>query len=127
VKGGPGFNVSHCEELVAVAICGEEVGIDVERVRGAGAGAELDFVGMARAGLRGEDVEAVAGSDVGERAGIFFERWVAHEARVKLEGRGLGGVGTGEVWRLELGDGWKGALAMARGGGVGVEMRDFRF
>lgn len=83
VEGGPRFNLSHAEDMAAVAIVPDcEVGIDVECVkpfRGMGDIAGQYFSSCERAWI-------AAGQPPEER---FFRCWVLREAFVKALGEGL--------------------------------------
>lgn len=86
------FNISHSENLVAVAVHNDDVGIDVERIRDVPlsmarkyfcADENLYLFGRAP---QDADFAAVATPDVLLR---FFEIWTAKEAYLKSMGRGL--------------------------------------
>lgn len=79
------FNLSHSGALVLVALSRDlEVGVDVERVK-----PERDFVALAERALAPEDAAAVSEATEDARAGVFYERWTHHEARIKCLGLGL--------------------------------------
>lgn len=80
------FNLSHSGALVLVAVSRDlEVGVDVERVKPG-----RDFVALAERALAPEDAMAVREATEDARAGVFYERWTHHEARIKCQGLGLG-------------------------------------
>ncbi|HYA80917.1 MAG TPA: 4'-phosphopantetheinyl transferase superfamily protein, partial [Methylocystis sp.] len=115
------FSLSHCEDLVLVAVsrCGA-VGVDVERVREISDARSL----AARFFTRGENT-ALAAAPAGERRELFFAIWTRKEAYVKATGEGLSRpLDSFETARLEpppapcaalrdlpLGPGRAGALA----------------
>lgn len=86
------FNISHSENLVAVAVHTADVGIDVERIREVPmAMARKYFCADENLYLFGHepqdtDFASVASPDVLLR---FFEIWTAKEAYLKSMGRGL--------------------------------------
>jgi 4'-phosphopantetheinyl transferase len=81
--GGLAFNLSHCRELVAVAVTsGPAVGVDVEPVNARHATPEV----ARRVYSAGELADQAAQPDPVAR---FFERWTVKEAWVKATGAGL--------------------------------------
>lgn len=85
----PDFSLSHSGEwaLVAVAPPGARVGVDVERVS-----AELDWLAMARALYRPEEVDRLLAAPPARRRGDYFRLWTAKEAYIKADGVGLAGL-----------------------------------
>ncbi|MBL8912625.1 MAG: 4'-phosphopantetheinyl transferase superfamily protein [Archangium sp.] len=84
VSGAVHFNVSHCRELIAVAISDREVGVDVEPIA---ARHLTDDVAKRVFGPRElEDLFALEGEARLER---FFTRWVLKESWVKATGIGI--------------------------------------
>ena len=80
------FNLSHCRELVAVAITeGFEVGVDVEPVEPRHATADV----ARRVYGPAELADLAAQPDEAHRVARFFERWTVKEAWVKATGVGL--------------------------------------
>jgi len=80
------FSVSHTRDLVAVALSGRTVGIDVE----AREAEHLNYMAIARRAFAPEAfAELCAIGDVGERLKRFFEIWTMGEAFVKATGQGL--------------------------------------
>jgi 4'-phosphopantetheinyl transferase len=79
------FNVSHCAELVlvAVTIVGD-VGVDVERTR-----TDIDAVALARTAFGDEQAARLAQLEPAARSAEFIRTWVRHEAAVKCRGTGL--------------------------------------
>jgi 4'-phosphopantetheinyl transferase len=80
------FNLSHADDLAAIAVARDEVGVDVERLRDVPDGEEI---------LR----DRVPAAEVGRlrrlpprlRTRAFFRAWVALEAHGKARGGGLAG------------------------------------
>ena len=82
LHGGPQFNLSHCRELVAVALGDRPIGVDVEPVDAAHATADVS------ARVYGP-LELDAMRAAGDPVEHFFTRWVLKEAWVKATGLGL--------------------------------------
>jgi len=79
-EGKPHFSISHTEDLVAVALFHEAVGIDLERER------PIDTVALARRFFSPEEAEYL------EKKGSssdFFRLWSCREAAIKGDGRGM--------------------------------------
>lgn len=78
--GAPKFNLSHTEGWALLAVCGSEVGVDVERIR-----TDLDPVALAERFFSRREVLAVSsrGPD------LFFRYWVCKESYAKALGKGL--------------------------------------
>jgi 4'-phosphopantetheinyl transferase len=79
------FNISHTRGLVAVALAGRPVGVDVERVR------EIsDMHAVGETVFANESLSALA-ETVGEaaRTALFFRFWTLGEAFIKATGEGL--------------------------------------
>lgn len=84
MNGAVHFNVSHCRELIAVAISDREVGVDVEPID---ARHSTDDVARRVYGPRElDDLFSRAGEARLER---FFTRWVLKESWVKATGVGI--------------------------------------
>lgn len=79
------FNISHTRGMVAVAIAGRPVGVDVERVRPLQDMRELVATLMAPEALESFD-EARAPC---EKIRLFFRYWTLGEAFIKATGQGL--------------------------------------
>lgn len=79
------FNISHTRGMVAVALSGSPVGVDVERVRPLADMRQLVADLMAREALEAYD----AAADAEERAALFFRYWTLGEAFIKATGQGL--------------------------------------
>lgn len=77
------FNVSHSHQLIAIALAGGAVGIDIERIRPMGA----EAMGIARAHFSPAEIERLEAAPDGDDA--FFAIWTAKEAVVKAAGGGL--------------------------------------
>ena len=79
------FNLSHCRELVAVAISRhDEVGVDVEPVNAALAGEDV-----AQRVYGPSELAELAALPAQPRLERFFERWTVKESWVKATGVGL--------------------------------------
>jgi len=105
------FNLSHSSGigLIAVAV-GREVGVDVERID-----PERDFLTLARRELGSRAIAAVAAASSENRASVFYDAWVRHEAGAKCRGGGLGNPapeGPATVASLDAGHGYAAALAV---------------
>lgn len=89
-----GFNVSHSDDRVLYAISsGIEVGVDIEVAsRGVDErrAVRRDDVAVARRVLGEAVAKHLEGLPESRRPGAFLRAWVAHEARVKCLGLGLG-------------------------------------
>lgn len=79
------FNISHTRGMVAVALSGSPIGVDVERVRPLADMRQLVADLMAREALEAYD----AATDAEERAALFFRYWTLGEAFIKATGQGL--------------------------------------
>lgn len=79
------FNISHSRGMVAVALSGSPVGIDVERVRPLADMRQLVADLMAPEALAAYDSAA----DTQERTALFFRYWTLGEAFIKATGEGL--------------------------------------
>lgn len=115
------FSLSHCEDMVLVAISGcGPVGVDVERVRDMPDAESL----AARFFARAENAALVA-APASERLALFFSIWTRKEAYIKATGEGLSRpldsfealrlnappAPCGALCDLPLGSGRAGALA----------------
>jgi len=82
---GVHFNISHTDGLVAVALAGRPVGVDVERVR------ELeDMQAVADSVFATETISALANTfGRAARRASFFRFWTLGEAFIKVTGEGL--------------------------------------
>lgn len=80
------FSISHTRGLVAVALAGRPVGVDVEEVR-----VLEDIQAVARKAFADESLSALAKleSDA-ERTALFYRLWTLGEAFAKATGEGLG-------------------------------------
>jgi hypothetical protein len=109
------FNLSHSGglALVAVAIGGTAVGIDVERLR-----PRRDLARLAARWLPEADAEAVAAAADEAREEVFYAAWTRHEARTKCTGAGLSGPPPGDevvALVLEIDPGYAAAIAVDTG------------
>ncbi len=105
------FNLSHSEELALIAVSAERpVGVDVEKVK-----PDRDLLGLAERALEPASVEKVRAAAPGDRAAVFYEAWVRHEARLKCLGVGLSGPAPRQpaaVRGLTPGPGFAAAVAV---------------
>jgi len=82
----PWFSASHTRGLVAIAIAGRRVGVDIERHRVDGG----ELMQAAKAAFAPEALVALAeGRDERAREGLFFRFWTLGEAFMKATGEGL--------------------------------------
>jgi 4'-phosphopantetheinyl transferase len=106
------FNLSHSGDLALVAVSEDRsVGIDVERVRPG-----RDLLALAERALGAEGVAAVRAAAPADRAAVFYNAWVRHEARLKCLGTGLSGsVPTSPmaIEDVDAGPGYAAAVAIA--------------
>ena len=87
-ENGPYFSISHCKEAIAVAVCDEPVGIDIESIRHADDSLiervmsedERSLIRAKRPKANGECLEA-------DR--LFTRLWTQKEAIVKAQGTGI--------------------------------------
>ena len=77
-KGAPFFSISHSGRFVAVAICDQSVGIDIEDLS---CHAKADFVGMAKRFFTPAEV-----GWIGDDRERFFRVWTYKEAYAKATG-----------------------------------------
>ncbi|MCC6981719.1 MAG: 4'-phosphopantetheinyl transferase superfamily protein [Bauldia sp.] len=84
LAGGPGFNVSHSGRWIAIAIGDREVGIDIEE--------RIALDPLPLAALSPEEQARVRRA--ADPLDAFLSIWVAKEAVLKADGRGLGGGTT---------------------------------
>jgi 4'-phosphopantetheinyl transferase len=91
VGGGPEFSVAHSGALIAVAVAGDPVGVDVEqldgRARPLGDGGDPEA--LARLVLAEPERAALAEADPSARARAFLVAWARKEAVTKATGDGL--------------------------------------
>jgi 4'-phosphopantetheinyl transferase len=80
--GGPEFNISHADGLVACALDACPVGIDVERIR------PLDL-NLAERCFSLDERRRLFACPEEDRLGLFFSIWCAKESFIKAEGLGL--------------------------------------
>jgi 4'-phosphopantetheinyl transferase len=80
-----GFNISHSENLLCVAIgLGCDVGVDIEIVNPG-----LDVLAISRTCLDQEDIDLVRCSPLRERSAVFYRLWTRREAFAKMQGHGV--------------------------------------
>lgn len=97
-SGALHFNVSHCRELVAVAIGDRELGVDVEPID-----ARHSTDDVARRVYGPRELEDLFAREGAQRLERFFTRWVLKEAWVKATGVGIHDALPS--FELELGEG----------------------
>jgi len=79
------FNLSHTPGLALLAVTeGQEVGIDVERLR-----ADFDPLALAQSFFSADEIEILRAVVPALRPALFFAFWTAKEAIVKALGTGL--------------------------------------
>ncbi len=79
------FNVSHCGNVIAVAFCEEEIGVDIEFIR------EYSEAVVKRYFTDDEKCYIQNATESEEKRKRFFEIWTAKEAFLKLYGVGISG------------------------------------
>lgn len=126
------FNLSHAHGRALIAVSnGQEVGVDLERVR-----SNLEFMRLSKRYFAPSEHSLILQTSPENRAAQFFRFWVSKEAVVKAQGVGLqalsqcevflGADGVGSVirvlagsqlrddWNIRLlscGEGWEAAVA----------------
>jgi 4'-phosphopantetheinyl transferase len=90
------FNLSHSSDWTLLAVSGDEVGIDIERVRPVASQEAL-----ARRYFSPREQQLVATLAEGKARELFFRLWARKEACLKLVGTGLQG-GLAELEALEV-------------------------
>ncbi|MDP1769551.1 MAG: 4'-phosphopantetheinyl transferase superfamily protein [Nitrospirota bacterium] len=126
------FNMSHAHGRALIAVSkGQEVGVDLERVR-----ADVDVVKLSERYFAPSEHATIMQAIQEQRAARFFRYWVSKEAVVKAQGVGLQALSQCEVllgadgvgaeirvpvdsplqanWRVRLlscGEGWEAAVA----------------
>jgi 4'-phosphopantetheinyl transferase len=79
------FNLSHCDDMALIALTvGDDVGIDIERVR-----QMEDIDGLAEMCFSERELAAFAAAGKDEKAQAFFNCWTRKESFVKAVGEGL--------------------------------------
>jgi 4'-phosphopantetheinyl transferase len=78
------FNLAHSGGGGLLAVCGEEVGVDLERERD-----DIDTEGLADRFFARAESEAIRRAPGASRVATFFRHWVAKEALLKAQGSGL--------------------------------------
>ncbi|HEU5062359.1 MAG TPA: 4'-phosphopantetheinyl transferase superfamily protein [Solirubrobacterales bacterium] len=110
--GDLAFNLSHSGQLAVIALVrGREVGIDVEKVV-----PDRDFLAIAARAFDEEVVSELRAARAADRAPVFYEAWVRHEARLKCLGVGIGHPAPAQpvaVESIEVGPGYAAAVAIA--------------
>ncbi|MCL2509254.1 MAG: 4'-phosphopantetheinyl transferase superfamily protein [Oscillospiraceae bacterium] len=85
-RGDVFFNVSHSKDVCVCAVCGREIGVDVEYVRD-----DLPVRVAGRFFDPGEQ-RRLDECPKQEKARTFFTIWTQKESRVKLTGEGIAGL-----------------------------------
>lgn len=114
---GPAFNLSHSGDLIVFAFHHRRaVGVDVEQLRPA-----LDWQPIARRVLPEPQQQALASLPAAAAREEFLQCWCRLEAELKASGAGFSalerlraGATAGPVrhWRLQLPEGYRGAVAL---------------
>ena len=89
--GGPGHSVAHSGDLIAVAVAGAPVGVDVEQAEGRPhlLGGDGDPEALARLVFSQAERDALAAVPPGGRARAFLVGWTRKEAVTKATGDGM--------------------------------------
>jgi 4'-phosphopantetheinyl transferase len=89
--GGPGHSVAHSGDLIAVAVAGAPVGVDVEQAAGRPhlLGGDGDPEALARLVFSEAERDALAAVPPGGRARAFLVGWTRKEAVTKATGDGI--------------------------------------
>jgi 4'-phosphopantetheinyl transferase len=88
--GGLEHSVAHSGDLVAVAVAGAPVGVDVEQLDGrARQPGDGDQEALARMVLADDERAVLAAADPSDRARAFLVAWTRKEAVTKAKGDGL--------------------------------------
>lgn len=78
------FNLSHCRDLMLIAVANNPVGVDIEQLRPVS-----NCLAIAERVLPDEDVREITAATAVEREEVFFSKWTAFEARQKACGQGV--------------------------------------
>ena len=129
------FNMSHSHGRMLIAVSkGQEVGVDLERIR-----SDVEVAKLSERYFAPSEHATIMQSTQAQRAARFFRYWVAKEAVLKAQGVGLGALSQCEVllasdgisaevrvpvgsrlqdnWRVRLlscDEGWEAAVAAQR-------------
>jgi 4'-phosphopantetheinyl transferase len=82
--GGPHFSTSHSHELWAIAVSGQELGVDLEHHQPG-----IDWRDLGAGLFRADECAALDALAPGDRLRGFFDCWSRKEAFVKAIGKGL--------------------------------------
>jgi 4'-phosphopantetheinyl transferase len=112
LDSGPGFNLSHCEDLALIAVAADDrdVGVDVERVRPL-----PELSSIEERYFSPEERAMLAAAAAAERSRVFVSLWTRREAAAKALGRDLQAALAGI--RLPLYPPGGSALVELEGGG----------
>ena len=134
-QSGATFNMSHAHGRALIAVSkGQEVGVDLERIR-----SDVEVAKLSERYFAPSEHAAIMQSIQEQRASRFFRYWVSKEAVLKAQGIGLRALTQCEIllgadrvgaetrvpagsllqdnWRvrfLSCGEGWEGAVAAQR-------------
>jgi 4'-phosphopantetheinyl transferase len=134
LRGQPAitFNMSHAQGRALIAVSkGQEVGVDLERIR-----SDVEVAKLSERYFAPSEHATIMQSTEEQRAARFFRYWVSKEAVLKAQGLGLQALSQCEIllgadgvgaevlvpmgsplqnnWRVRLlscGEGWEGAVA----------------
>lgn len=104
------FNLSHSGDLALLAVSGEPIGVDLERIRPTDSNAIAEMIFSA------EERAAIAAAPAHERSRRFLQTWVRREAQLKALGLGISdapAVPSIPVYDLEMGSDFLAAVATA--------------
>jgi 4'-phosphopantetheinyl transferase len=88
------FNMSHAQGRALIAVSkGQEVGVDLERVR-----PDIEVAKLSERFFASSEHAAIMQSAQERRATSFFRYWVAKEALLKAQGIGLRGLSQCEIY-----------------------------
>jgi 4'-phosphopantetheinyl transferase len=100
------FNLAHAADRVLIAVCRQDVGVDIEPMR------TLDYTGMARTAWPAPEQAQLAQAQPANVADVFFRIWTRYEARAKAGGGGLLLPAPPiPVWDIDIGPGFRAAVA----------------
>lgn len=81
----PYFNISHCHNQVALAVCSQKIGIDIERNNN-----KRNIMAIAKNYYADSELKALQALPPSQQAKLFYQLWVLKEAIAKATGKGLG-------------------------------------
>ena len=122
------LSLSHCDEVILVAVASVPIGIDVESLDAVGGATHL--ADLAELTLAPREAERFSATQAGARAAAWVRWFVRKEASLKSRGLGLSDVALTDVEVLDdrtddrtlvdftLGDGYVGAVALRHPGAL---------